>query len=163
MRRPKFTSGSVLTPDETDFSNSDTTSCSGINQRIIPYRLICLLVSASEEGDGHGVAAAAAGAGHGLGVCRGGKLYVKRLEGVAAVVAFEFCFSSYHSILACDYFIGMMICFFPAAKIHLLAEVNKFIMVHKQKKLNIRNAELYALGIFPYPAGLWIEECVQLL
>ena len=135
MRRPKFTSGSVLTPDETEFSNSDTTSCSGINQRIIhfPYRLVCLAVSASEEGDGHGVAAAAVGAGHGLGVCRGGKLYVKRLEGVAAVVAFEFCFSSYHSILACDYFIGMMICIFPAAKIHLLAEVNKFIMVHKQK------------------------------
>ena len=98
-----------------------------------PYRLVCLPVSASEEGDGHGVAAAAAGAGHGLGVCRGGKLYVKRLEGVAAVVAFEFCFSSYHSVLACDYFIGMMICIFPTAKIHLLAEVNKFIMVHKQK------------------------------
>ena len=94
LRRPKFTSGSVLTPDKTDFSNSDTTSCSGINQRIIPYRLICLLVSASEEGDGHGVAAAAAGAGHRLGVCRGGKLYVKRLEGVAAVVAFEFGYSS---------------------------------------------------------------------
>ena len=96
LRRPKFTSGSVLTPDETEFSNSDTTSCSGINQRIIhfPYRLVCLAVSASEEGDGHGVAAAAAGAGHRLGVCRGGKLYVKRLEGVAAVVAFEFGFSS---------------------------------------------------------------------
>ena len=132
LRRPKFTSGSVLTPDKTDFSNSDTTSCSGINQRIIhfPY----LHVSASEEGDGHGVAAAAAGAGHGLGVCRGGKLYVKRLEGVAAVVTFEFCFSSYHSILVCDYFIGKIICIFPAAKIRLLAEVNKFIMVHKQKK-----------------------------
>ena len=63
-----------------------------------PYRLVCLPVSASEEGDGHGVAAAAFGAGHGLGVYRGGKLYVKRLEGVAAVVAFEFCFSSYHSV-----------------------------------------------------------------
>ena len=42
--------------------------------------------------------AAAVGAGHGLGVCRGGKLYVKRLEGVAAVVAFECSFSSYHSV-----------------------------------------------------------------
>ena len=39
------------------------------------------------------MAAAAFGAGHGLGVYRGGKLYVKRLEGVAAVVAFE-CFLS---------------------------------------------------------------------
>ena len=58
-----------------------------------PYRLVCLPVSTSEEGDGHGVAAAAAGAGHRLGICRGGKLYVKRLEGVAAVVAFE-CFLS---------------------------------------------------------------------
>ena len=59
-----------------------------------PYLLVCLPVSASEEGDGHGVAAAAAGAGHRLGICRGGKLYVKRLEGVAAVVAFEFGYSS---------------------------------------------------------------------
>ena len=40
------------------------------------------------------MAAATFGAGHGLGVYRGGKLYVKRLEGVAAVVAFEFGYSS---------------------------------------------------------------------
>ena len=82
-----------MTPDDAEFSNSDTTSCSGINQRIIHF-LVCLPVSASEEGDGHGVAAATFGAGHGLGVYRGGKLYVKRLEGVAAVVAFEFGYSS---------------------------------------------------------------------
>ena len=40
------------------------------------------------------MAAATFEAGHELGVYRGGKLYVKRLEGVAAVVAFEFGFSS---------------------------------------------------------------------
>ena len=85
-----------MTPDDAEFSNSDTTSCSGINQRIIhfTYLHVCLPVSASEEGDGHGVAAAAFRAGHGLGVYRGGKLYVKRLESVAAVVAFEFGYSS---------------------------------------------------------------------
>ena len=110
---------SVWTPDDAEFSNnSDTSSCSGINQRIIhfPYLLVCLAVSASEEGDGHGVAAAAFRAGHGLGVCRGGKLYVKLLKGVAAVVAFEFCLSSYHSILAYDYIIGMTICIVPSCK-----------------------------------------------
>ena len=66
-----------------------------LNQRIIhfPNLPVCPFLHKVERGFWYGVAAAAFGAGHGLGVYRGGKLYVKRLEGVAAVVAFV-CFLS---------------------------------------------------------------------
>ena len=44
------------------------------------------------------MAAATLGAGHRLGVCRGLPFDVKSLEGVAAVIAFEFGCASEHSI-----------------------------------------------------------------
>ena len=85
-----------MTPDDAEFSNSDTTSCSGINQRIInfPYLLVCLAVSASEEGDGHGVAAATVGAGSWHGIYRGLPFEVHGPECVTVDIAFESCYSS---------------------------------------------------------------------
>ena len=60
----------------------------------LPYPAIYLFGEKGEQGLWHGVAAATLGAGHRLGIYRCLPFDVEGLEGVAAVIAFECCYSS---------------------------------------------------------------------
>ena len=61
------------------------------------YPSIRPLINKAEQGFRHGVAPATNRAGHRRGIYRGLPFDVEGLEDVAAVIAFEFYLSSYHS------------------------------------------------------------------
>ena len=85
---------------------------------LFPYLPVCPFLHKREQGLWHGVAAATLGAGHRLGIYRCLPFDVEGLEGVAAVIAFECCYSSQHTL------------FFLAANVLLIIIRVKFIIVH---------------------------------
>ena len=61
---------------------------------LFPYLPVCPFLHKREQGLWHGVAAATLGATHRLGIHRCLPFDVEALESVAAVIAFECCYSS---------------------------------------------------------------------